>query len=490
MKILRNHITSIGGMLMNSLAKNSVYNVIYKCLNVVFPLITSAYVSRILLAEGIGKVSSAQNIVTYFTILAALGIPTYGIKMIATNGNSREKQSKIFSELFFINAISTTICSIFYYLLILTVPFFYERRLLFSICGLSIVFNIINIDWLYQGKEEYKYIMIRSIIIKILSLLAIFFLVKKVNDYIIYALILTLANALNYIFNIIHSKKYVDLVCHNLAFIKHLSPVFTLLAASIAIEIYTLADTTMLTFMKGDEVVGYYTTAMKGVQVIKTLATSVCAVFLPRLSYYYSINQKDQFNKLIDKGFKILAYITIPACIGIELVAKDAIVVLFGKNFIESANTMRILSISIVTVAFSNFIGYQILITIGKEKIMFLSTVVGAFVNVILNYFMIPNLGCNGAAIASAITEISVTIVQCIAIIGVVKIKVNRQFVLSLGISCLFMVSSVVIIQNIIDITGIRLVLSILVGMFVYFFISIIRKNELPLELIRMIKQK
>ena len=475
---------------MKSLAKNSIYNVMYKCLNVVFPLITSAYVSRILFAEGIGKVSSAQNIVTYFTILAALGIPTYGIKMIAANGDTREKQSRIFSELFFINAVSTIICSILYYFMVFTVPFFYERRLLFSVCGLSIVFNIINIDWLYQGKEEYRYIMIRSIIIKVISLLAILFFVKTSDDYVIYALILTLANALNYIFNIVHSKKYVDLIYHNLHFVKHLTPVFTLLAASIAIEIYTLADTTMLTFMKGDKIVGYYTTAMKGVQVVKTLATSVCAVFLPRLSYYYSRNQKELFNKLIEKGFKILAYITIPAFIGIELVAQDAISILYGQNFMESVSTMRILSISIVTVAFSNFIGYQILITIGKEKIMFISTVVGAVVNVILNYFMIPSLEHDGAAIASAITEFSVTIVQCIAIIGVVKVTINKQFVGSLTISCLFMLISVNIIQNIVGITEIRLILSIVLGICTYVIASIIGKNELPSELVDIIKNR
>ena len=269
---------------MKSLAKNSVYNIIYKCSNLVFPLIISAYVSRILLAEGIGKVSSAQNIVTYFTLLAALGLPTYGTKVVAAHGNTRESRSKVFSELFCINAVSTTVCTILYYLMVFEIPYFQQRKELSIVCGLAIVFNIINVDWFYQGREEYGYIMIRSVIVKIASLLAIFVLVKDSNDFLAYAVIVTLSKVVNNIYNIIHLRKYATLTFSGLNIRKHIKPVVVLLAASIAIEIYTLADTTMLTFIHGDAVVGYYTTARKGIDVIRTMLTAICAVFVPRLS--------------------------------------------------------------------------------------------------------------------------------------------------------------------------------------------------------------
>lgn len=475
---------------MKSLVKNSFYNIVYKCLNVFFPLITSAYVSRVLLAEGVGKVSAAQNIVSYFTILAALGLPTYGVKMIASSNKNRKEESKIFSELFLINAISTLSCSFLYYFLIFTLPYFQERKILAAVCGLSIVFNIINIDWFYQGKEEYRYIMLRSIIVKILLLVATVCFVKEKEDYIIYALILTLANGTNYIFNIIHVRKYVDFTTQGVKIALHLKPIVILLAASVAVEVYTLADTTMLTFIKGEKVVGYYTTAMKTVQVVKVIATSVCAVFLPRLSYYYATGKRDNFNNLVERGIKILAYITIPAFVGIVLVAEDLIYTLFGKGFSESILTLQILACSIVTISFSNFIGYQILVTVGKEKIMFISTLVGAIVNVILNTFLIPHYGHNGAAMASAITEFSVMLVQCVAIKEYVKIKISGRFIFSLLTSCVCMIICVIVIQQYINLIISRLIISVLCGTIVYFATSIVLKNELTLEGIRYLRKR
>ncbi|HEY8390332.1 MAG TPA: oligosaccharide flippase family protein [Clostridia bacterium] len=107
---------------MNSLAKNSVYNIFYKLLNIVFPLLTSAYVARILLPDGVGKVAYALNIVQYFLLVAALGLPNYGTREIARVRDDRNKLNSLFSELFIINAISTTICILAYYSLISYLP--------------------------------------------------------------------------------------------------------------------------------------------------------------------------------------------------------------------------------------------------------------------------------------------------------------------------------------------------------------------------------
>ena len=139
---------------MKSLAKNSLYNIIYKCSSLVFPLVTAAYISRVLLAEGIGKVNSASNIVQYFVILAALGLPTYGTKVIAAKSKEKKELSKAFSELFLINAISSTVCTLCYYIMIFNVSYFRDKIQLFVVMGFLIPLNIINVDWFYQGQEE------------------------------------------------------------------------------------------------------------------------------------------------------------------------------------------------------------------------------------------------------------------------------------------------------------------------------------------------
>ena len=240
---------------MNSLAKNSLYNVLYRLLNIIFPFITSIYVARVLGADGIGKVAAAQNIVSYFTIFASMGIPTYGIKLIAQFKVKSKESSKAFSELFVINFILSVVCSIAYYILIFMVPYFEGKHLLYSVTGFSLILNIINVDWFYQGIQEYRYIAIRSLIIKIVALGALIFLVKGTQDYVVYAFITSAALVGNYLFNILKLPQYIKFELKNIRLAEHLKPIFSLFIACLAAEIYVLADTTMLDIMSKSTIV-------------------------------------------------------------------------------------------------------------------------------------------------------------------------------------------------------------------------------------------
>ena len=193
-------------MKKSSFSSNAIYNVLYKLLNVLFPLVSIAIISRVLQPTGVGKVSSAQNIVTYFSFIAPLGLAFYGTREVAKHNGT--KLNVLFSELILINGISTSICTIAYYVMIFTLPYFAGERILYSVTGLAIVLNYINVDWFYQGKEEYKYIALRSSIVKLVMLLCIIIFIHKGEDYIKYAFITCLATAGNYFFNIIQLKKY------------------------------------------------------------------------------------------------------------------------------------------------------------------------------------------------------------------------------------------------------------------------------------------
>lgn len=458
-----------------SLTKNAIYNIIYKMLNILFPLITSAYVARILMAESIGKVAAAQNIASYFTLAASMGIPTYGVKLIAQFEVRSRESSKAFTELFLINGTFSLMCSIAYYVFVLNCSYFDGKEILYCVTGLNILFNIINVDWFYQGVQEYGYIALRSFIIKCISLVCLVTFVRNEDDYIIYALISTSAIVGNYIFNIIRIKQYIRNPFSKLEFSKHLKHIFILFAASIAAEIYVLADTTMLDFMCDSSTVGYYTMSMKIIKLVRSLVVAVSAVFLPQLSYLYHNDRKDSFYKLADKGVHILMTMALPAAVGILLIADDAIITLFGEGFGESILTTRILAVSIVTVALSNYIGMQILITIGKEKITTISTVCGACLNVILNYIFIRIWQQNGAAIASVITEGTVMIIQLV---------LARKFIrLSFGlrkpvISVCVMTVVVLLIRQVQLGAGVRFFFSCVIGIIVYAIFMIIQKDD------------
>lgn len=471
---------------MKSLARNSFYNVVYRCLNVIFPLITMSYVSRVLFASGIGEVASATNIAGYFTVLAALGLPTYGTKAIAACTND-SSTNETFWDLIAVNVISTIFFSVAYYTLIFTHPFFKEQMLLFSVVGLAIVFNAINVDWFYQGKEEYGYITLRSFVIKILSLIAIFVFVKTREDVVRYALILTLSNVANYVFNIIHIRKFISWPKQKIDIRSHLKPILLLLSASIIIELYTMVGTTLLTIFSQSESVGYFSNSMTIIRVVRTLVTAVSAVFLPRLSFYYHSGRQSEFEELIDKGLKILLFLTVPAAAGVCIVASDAVLLLFGNSFYGSIISVRILSLSIITIALSNFIGYQVFITIGKEKLMVYSTIIGATVNIILNIILIRWLDYVGVALASALSELAVTTYQVYYLKKLSFLNVHIKYHFNVMGAVVMMAVIIIPFQVFIESQILRLLLSVSIGSMTYYVLNLLLKNEIACHLIAKI---
>ena len=231
----------------SGLFQNSVYNVIYKLLDALFPLVSAAYLGRVLLSDGVGKVAYAQNIAQYFVLAASLGIPNYGIREIARRRKNEERTTELFSSLFFINLISTLICTVLYYALVLNLPYFSSRKGISLVAGLLIIFNAFNVDWFYQGQEAFKYIAIRSFVVKVISLVAIFAFIRDSEDYVRYMLVIVLTTGTNYMINMLRLKQFgIRLTWHDIKILPHMKPIFIMLGTTVAIELYTMLDTTML----------------------------------------------------------------------------------------------------------------------------------------------------------------------------------------------------------------------------------------------------
>lgn len=473
-------------MAKRSLAVNSIYSVFYKLLNVLFPLITATYAARTLLAEGVGKVSFAQNVVQYFVVIAALGIPNYGIREIAKRQDDQAATDKVFTELFLINAVSTAACVAVYYGMILSFDYFAEHRLLFITVGLSLIMNFFNVDWFYQGKEEYGYIAARSFTVKLLSLVALFLLVRDTGDFTMYALIHSLAIAGNYLFNVVNLRGRVKLCFKGIHIRPHLKPVLILLASSISIELYTLLDTTMLGMWCADEIVGYYNNATKLARIINSIISSIALVLLPRLSYYYSNGKMDEFSSVADRVLKILTVLAIPAVVGVALLADTMIPVLFGASFLPAVVTLRILSVLVMAVALNNFFGTQILMTVGEEKKLLISVMIGAVVNMTLNALLIRTYQHNGAAFASAISEICVLLATMLFAKKYIRFSFKLRYWGTVLLSTAAMVGAVLAVKWLALPVVAELLLGVAAGAGVYFLAGALLRNESVLEILKI----
>lgn len=478
-------------MSSKSLLNNSLYNMLYKGLNIIFPLVTVTYVSRILLPTGVGKVSYAQNIAQYFVTLAALGIPNYGIREIAKRREDEEDRSKTFSELFTINLISTILFSLLYYTMITVFPTFRDDYFLSLVVGSSIVLNVINVDWFYQGVEEYQYIAIRSGIVKLLSLIMVFVFIRKPEDMVIYAGINCLAVCGNNVLNILNLRKFdIKLSFRNLKLRPHMKPIFLLLASVISVELYTLLDTTMVGAICDDDSVAYYTNSMKLIKLLITFITAIGGVLLPRLSYYHMNNEEEKCSEVVSRVFSIMLFLFVPCQIGIFMLSDEMVRLLFGQAFAPAGTTLRIASFLICTLGFSNLFGTQVLLTYGKEKLLLMTTVGGAVSNVVLNSILIPVYAQNGAAFASVISETIVTLLSIILASRYIRLRLDKSYVFDMLVSAAALIMTILCVNALVDNYILKIMISVLCGGIIYLGINICAKNPILADLTAALKKK
>ncbi len=394
---------------------NFVMNFILTMSNFLFPLITFPYISRVLLASGIGTVSFATSIIAYFSMIGMMGIPTYGIRACAKVRDDENKLRKVVYEILLLN-----LCFMFFSIIILSIAIFsveklYQEKELYFILASSLVFNVLGVEWLYKALEKYSYITIRSLIFKICSLILLFVFVKSSDDYLIYAAITVFATVGAGVLNFLNLRNVLKLKIEpDLDLLTHIKPSFSFFLLTVSITIYVNLDTIMLGFYQGDESVGYYTTAVKVKQILMSVVTSLGAVLLPRLAFYYEHNRVDEFNDLIKKSLGFVLVISIPLVVYFTLNAQDTILFLSGDKFIPSILPLQLIMPSLLFIALSNLMGWQILVPMNKDKQLVISTFFGAVVGLSLNLIFIPWLGVSGAAISSSVAELSVVIIQII----------------------------------------------------------------------------
>lgn len=475
-------------MKKKSLMKNSFYYIMYRLINVLYPLITATYVSRVLEPDGIGDVSLAQTIVTFLVACALLGIPNYGVREISKIENEKEK-STVFFELFIINAISTLIVSVLYYCIINFMTLNINKTL-FNIEGIILLLNFINVDWFYQGIEEFKYITIRSCIVKLLSMIAIFSFIKEKNDICIYALIFSMAYAGNYIFNVINLNKHLKFkYISKINPKKHLKNIMILAVTYISNEVYVTVDCLMLGIMTVNIQVGYYSNAMKLIKILINVFTAIGVALLPRISSLRSLRKNDEVNKLIEKVIKLLLFITIPSMLGIIFISKNLIILLFGDEFIPSYTILIILSFLIVFRTFSNLF-LQILISDNKDNNVSKTYFIAMILNIMLNLLLIPMLKANGAALASIISEFYIMIVLFVNSKKYNIISIDEKSIVNLIISNIFIIIELLLISKLSIKIIIKVPIQIISSIIIYIIINYLLKNEVIIDFINILKEK
>lgn len=396
-----------------SLALNAFLNGIRNVLNILFPLITFPYVSRKLTVQGIGINNFSSSIVSYFLLIAALGISTYSVREGAKYRNDKQKISQFSSEIFTINIFSTIIAYLLLFLCLIVFSKLRNYALCILIYSLQIIFTTIGTEWIYQIFEDYTYITIRSIIFQVVSIILLFTFVRGHKDYLNYAMITVFSAVGANILNFIYARKYcnIHIVLH-FNFRKHIVPILILFAANIANMIYVNSDITLLGIMKNDYVVGIYSVSSKVYQMVKILISALLVVTIPRLAILFSNYRMKEYKKIISGLTNTLTILTLPASVGLFMLAREVVLIISSSKYLRATTSLQILSFACIFSILAWILSDCVLIPAKREKCVLRSMSASAILNVGINLILIPFWNENAAAISTVLAEMCMFIMN------------------------------------------------------------------------------
>lgn len=476
-----------------SVKVNFVFNLINTISGLLFPLITFPYATRIMLADGIGQVNFFSSIISYITLFTSIGIPMYAIREIARVRDDKVQMNRTALEILFLNLMLVFLGYVVVFVLCITVSEIYANIILFLILSSSILLTAIGCEWFYQGIEDFKYITIRNILLKFLFVVLLFAFVKEKDDLLIYGLLTILGTVGNNLFNFVRLRKYLTIATisyKDVHPLRHLKPSLKIFALNLIVSLYINLNSVMLGFMKDVTVVGYYTAASKIAHILLGIAGSLQAVMIPRLSNLVQAGKADEFKALSQKAVDFVVALSMPVMVGLFFMAPIFISLLCGDAFMPAVNSLRIMSPIILAIGLSGLLGIQILYPQGKENVVIVSTAVGAIINIVFNIILIPKFSCDGAAIATVLAEIGVTITLVIIGRKYLPIEyISKHYVnciigsLFMGVICHLLVS--LEWELFISITVIPLFCATIYGICL-----LVMKDSFALYLIKMTKSK
>ena len=472
-----------------SVTKNYIYNLIYQMLLIILPIITVPYITRILGTNGVGINTYTNSIIQYFMLFGSLGISLYANRQIAYVRKKRKELSKQFWSLFILKLITTTISYFVFIIYVCLTNSSYKIYL--WIQSINILSCMLDISWLLMGLEEFKKTVMRNLIVKIISVILIFTLIKTKEDLWIYILIISLSSLISQAILWIYVPKFIDKCTIHFSDIKiHIAPSIKLFIPSVAIQIYSIFDKTYIGYICGTKEAGIYDMGEKIVYMSITIISSMSTVMLPRITNTLANGDLKKIKDYIVKSFNFSSYISIPMCLGLIGISNGLTLCFFGKEFMKSSYIMSIESLIIIVVSWANVTGVQLLIPFGKNNEYTLSVVVGAVIDVLSNVILVKYLSSIGAAISTVLAETIVTFIQIYMLRNILPLKEIFKEIWKYSISAIIMFIVIIITSKFLNCSLITTMFQIILGILVYFITQYLLKSEFQNYACEILKNK
>ena len=387
--------------------KNYLYNLSYQILTIILPIITVPYVTRIFTSEALGNYVFYNSIVSYFSLFAMLGIGVYGTKQIAAASDV----SSTFWNIYAIQLIASILAISVYVIAVFSIP--QMGGIIPLIVGITLFAKMIDISWLFSGKEDFKKITIRNTVVRVIGVISIFTFVKSSDDLYLYVFLIVIFDFLGQFVMWVPAKKFIKRPLFNTKIMKrNLHPIALLFLPQVAISLYVVLDRTLLGLLGSYSDVGIYEQGQKLISILLKVVSSLGVVMLPRVANLLSERRDKEAQNMVKFSFILYNLIIFPMIFGLIAVNEVFVKLFLGKNFQDVKYVLYVIVFNIMFVGWTNILGYQVLVVRNKNKEFMLSTTIPAFVSVAVNIAVIPFFGYIGASITSVVVEILVFAIQ------------------------------------------------------------------------------
>lgn len=468
--------------------KNYLYNVSYQILAIIVPLITSAYVARVLRPEGVGVNAFTNSIIQYFILCASMGIGYYGNRQIAYVRSDRKKMSQTFWEI----QIVKTIMTLMSYIAFEVFMIFYTKQPEYMWAqSINLIAVAFDISWFYEGIENFKVTVLKNSFVKVISMIAIFLLIKNSNDVTLYIVILAVSTLLGNLTLWPDVRRYLLKI--NITVLdpwQHFLPMLEMFIPQIATQIYVQLNKTMLGSMVNETASGYYQYSDSLVKLILAVATATGTVMLPHIANAVSKGNMAKVKQMLYKSFDFVSGISFPMMFGLASISLTLATNYYGSGYEPVGPAMMIESIVILMIAWSNTLGVQYLVPINKVKDFTFSVTFGAVVNLILNIPLIRMWGLDGAIWSTVISEIAVTVYQLWVVRHLLNFKYLFHGTWKYFISGLIMFMIVFWMNRNLSYTWLMIGVEIIVGTIVYTVLVILLKAPIVKQVKELISNR
>ena len=396
-------------MLQPSIKKNFAYKSVLTLSTYLINFITFPYVARVLGVERIGLVNFVDNTVNYFLLFATMGVGLLGVREIAAVKEDKKRRDQVYSSVLALNLLFTLVSLGIYLLCVVTIPKLCQYDELFYIGTAKILFTVFLVEWFFTGVENFRYITLRSILIKVLYIISVFLFVRDTSDYRLYFILTVGVVVLNALINQLYIREFVRVRWNNIQLFKYLKQNVTLGIYTLMTSMYLTFNVMYLGLVSNNTEVGYYTTAFKLYSVVLGFFTAFTNVMLPRMSSLLANGEKDRFQELVIRSFSVMSTCCIPLILCSMIMAPQIVYILSGPGYEGAILPMRIIMPAAFAVGVAQVLAIQVLMPMKKDKVLLVASIIGAVVSLLINLLVVPYIESVGSAVVLLCSEAVVT---------------------------------------------------------------------------------